>query len=470
MADAVESSVRAPAAASAAATAASGVDADNTNKSKDGRPAKKEKRGGRVAKKETKAKADAAADDEDGSTSEQRNRVPKCKECHKEKDDLFRDKKDGKLYCASCWKKWYKRGPPANARFVQGAPRSAKGAPHKEDEPVVPTQPIAPESVDVDQFYEAVLQEGAPSVFVGKDKIAWSVMLKGANDRFGYALLQLITHDDCCVVYSRTGRVNEGADNAKETYHETKGIAEAKDKFCDVFFDFTKNKFDDVKRCVTKFVTRGEYTLTADVKAARRAENEANRLAREAKEQKMVQERNAHIVATAKAELGVEGATEPTTKKATKKISSDANLSQPGIRPEDRRKSPKPAPIETDSSSPNNQDDGELSPAEPPCTPAVAPQAAPAAVSPRPKPTAAPKKPVKMAQPPASPRAGPTTPPPKSVPAQPKTAPAAAPAAPAKKKMMTQDDEPQSSSATLMIVGVVAIAAAAAGFVFMRKK
>eukprot|EP00672_Neobodo_designis_P027813 CAMPEP_0174828752 /NCGR_PEP_ID=MMETSP1114-20130205/1518_1 /TAXON_ID=312471 /ORGANISM="Neobodo designis, Strain CCAP 1951/1" /LENGTH=551 /DNA_ID=CAMNT_0016062477 /DNA_START=27 /DNA_END=1680 /DNA_ORIENTATION=- len=479
-----------------AASAEHGSPADAGENS---RKAKNQSRRGRDKKMEKAAAAVAANeggdDAEDGGDGDDpRTRAPKCKQCHKQVADLYRDKKDGKLYCAPCWKAWYKRAPPASARFKRGAPRAGgNGHAAEEEEPI--GQPIAPEHVDVDQFYEGVLREGAPAVFVGKDKIAWSVLLKGAKDKFAYALLQLITHDDCCVVYSRTGRVNEGADNAKEVYHEFPGKADAlhaaKDKFGEVFFEFTKNRFEDVKRCVTKFVTRAEYTLMADVKAARRAENEANRIAREAKERALIDERNAQIVASVKAELGADGGNghgAAASKKEAKPANKNANgnnndgLSHATIRPEDKRKSPKPAPIQQPAD--NGAEDGELSPAEPPCTPAVAPQPTAAPVSPqvKAKPTAAPaKSAAKMPTPPAAPRPGPAAAPKmESQSAKPaasastaaKPAAAAAPAAaPQKaKKMVVNDANETSSGSTIAIVAGVVAVAAVAGFLVMRKK
>jgi hypothetical protein len=226
--------------------------------------------------------------------------APKCKQCNKRVDELFRDAADGKLYCAPCWKKFYKKNPPAEARFEQGAPKEPRELPAE-----VIGEPIAGPHAEVDQYYEAALREGAPQVFVDNQGVSWSVMLKGATDKFAYQNVQLLVHDDCFVVYRRAGHINLGADAAKETYDDfaRDQLAQAKRQYENLFMELTKNKFTEVKGCVTKFITRGDYTLTKDVKAARRAENELNRQAREDEQKKVFVMRDAQIAATATADL-----------------------------------------------------------------------------------------------------------------------------------------------------------------------
>lgn len=226
-----------------------------------------------------------------------RNNTPRCKQCNDGVSPLFRDKEDGKLYCGKCWKKYYGKPAPKSAAYEHGAPKAPADLP-----PEVIGTPICGADVTVDSYYVAGERPGEPRVYVDKESCGWSVMLKGNENKSKFCLIQLVTHPKgISVVYRREGTLGG---EISESYADFTALGAGKSGFGEVFEALTGNSWNKVKGCTTRFVPRGLYTLTVDVKAARRAENELNRRAHEKARQDDVDARNKEIAEKTRKAIG----------------------------------------------------------------------------------------------------------------------------------------------------------------------
>jgi hypothetical protein len=202
--------------------------------------------------------------------SNDKGTTPKCRQCNKTAVTLFRDDADGKLYCGPCWKKFYKKFAPESAKFT--------GAQKKHQIERLPAEPVCGETAELDTYFVGIDDE-APTVY-SDSGVAWSVMLKNTSKgNMAMAMLQLIRTQDAHVVFCRTGKIGSEQDISTQPFAD---LGEAKLLFASLFEGHTGNAWVAIMLDIHNFVPKADrFTLLGDPKAARRAQNDANRKTKE---------------------------------------------------------------------------------------------------------------------------------------------------------------------------------------------